>query len=219
MPEKNGAYFLSILQRDLVVPGMWDPHSYREHESRKLVDYVQITKIGRSGAPSADLTPIEYRHLHGRNVPTFAFYEQAPAERSRFPSVGEVCLLFGTMRAYLGNALVTPHGSWIGHTSPVRFPVKSEFVRVEPKDGLHYFWWAFLQSTPFLRSLPVGSGGTRPRLPPDHLMNTPVLYVPSKTERERLDNAIRDFAEREWREYVAISRMLATSLAPTHHTH
>jgi len=211
MREKNGASFLSILRRDLVVPGVWDPHAYRGQKTRTLAEYINAARVGHSGVASADLTPIEYRYLHGRNVPTFAFDESGDETGHRFPSVGESCLLFGTMRAYLGNALVTPKGTWIGRESSVRFPVKSEFVCVEPHDDLRYFWWAFLQSSTFLRSLPVGSGGTRPRLPPEHLLSTSVR-VPGNAERERLDHAIRGFAEREWREYVAIKRMLASAL-------
>ena len=102
-------------------------------------------------------------------------------------------MLFGTMRAYLGNVVVTPQAKWIGEESTFVFAVKSEFLQIIPKDGLVYFWWAYLQSQSFLHSLPIGSGGTRPRLHSSGLAQTPV-EVPSKDVREKIHTELYDFA-------------------------
>ena len=116
----------------------------------------------RAAAPK--YAPIEYRHIHRGTIPVFTL-ELAPGMPiERIPASGEGCLLFGTMRAYLGNALVTPKAAWLGEASPLFFPVKSEFVHIAPKDGLTYFWWAFLQSPRFLQSLPIGSWRDAPAI-------------------------------------------------------
>jgi hypothetical protein len=115
------------------------------------------------------------------------------------------------MRAYLGNALVTPKAAWLGEASPLFFAMKSEFVQVTPKDGLAYFWLAFLQSAKFLQSLPVGSGGTRPRLDRELLLRTPV-EVPVKSVREQIHRFLWGCAERAWRDYVEVERLLNSTI-------
>jgi hypothetical protein len=76
--------------------------------------------------------------------------------------------------------------------------VKSEFVRVEPTDGLIYFWWAFLRSPEFLDRLPTGTGGTRPRLSMETLLATPV-DVPQPGTRTQIHTQLRECAMEEWR--------------------
>ena len=120
---------------------------------------------------------------------------------SKYPMVGEQELLFGTMRAYLGNVLVTPKAEWIGCRGPLFFPVKSEFVCVEPDDNCVYFWWAFLRSSDLLSNLPLGSGGTRPRLRRESFLQTPVK-VPGLETRRAIHERLKECAEREWKEYV-----------------
>ena len=127
------------------------------------------------------------------------------------PELREGVLLFGTMRAYIGNVVVTPVADWIGERSPFVFAVKSEFVQVVPKDGLVYFWWAYLQSQPFLHSLPLGTGGTRPRLHASALAQTPVA-VPTRDVRERLHAQLQDFAVSLWSQYVATERLLEETI-------
>ena len=111
------------------------------------------------------------------------------------------------MRAYLGNVVVTPLGDWIGERSPFGFAVKSEFVQVVPKDGLVYFWWAYLQSQFFLHSLPIGTGGTRPRLHASAMAQTPV-EVPTREVRERIHLQLLGFAASLWSQYLDAERLL-----------
>ncbi|HKP11020.1 MAG TPA: hypothetical protein VJZ91_02880, partial [Blastocatellia bacterium] len=108
-------------------------------------------------------------------------------------------LLLGTMRAYLGNIIVTPRAAWLGRKGPLSFAVKSEFVRVAPRDGLVYFWWAYLRSAAFLARLPAGSGGTRPRLQPDALAAA-CVNVPELEKRAAIHARLAECAAREWRE-------------------
>jgi restriction endonuclease S subunit len=115
------------------------------------------------------------------------------------------------MRAYLGNVLVTPRASWIGEKPPVVYAVKSEFLQIIPKDGFVYFWWAYLQSQSFLHSLPIGTGGTRPRLNQSSLAQTPI-EVPLREVRERIHKQIESFAERFWAEYVRTERLIESTL-------
>lgn len=128
-----------------------------------------------------------------------------------YHGVGEGALLLGTMRAYLGNVVVTPLAEWIGEASPLVFAVKSEFVQIVPKDGLVYFWWAYLQSQSFLHSLPIGTGGTRPRLQGDALAQTPV-EVPNRDIREKINGEFHDFAAILWSQYITTERLLEETI-------
>jgi restriction endonuclease S subunit len=105
------------------------------------------------------------------------------------------------MRGYLGNIVVTPKVEWLGLPAPLWFAVKSEFVRINPKDGLLYFWWAYLKSPAFLHNLPVGSGGTRPRLQPESLAQMPV-NVPPLSVRRKVHEQLETLAASGWREFV-----------------
>jgi len=208
--KKNGTFFLSVVQADALRSGVWDPYAYREQmQSETLEHFVSVQKVqGRSSRIAAfKYSPIEYRHIHRGTIPVFTLELTGGASTERVPLVGEGCLLFGTMRAYLGNTLVTPKAEWLGEVSPKFFPVKSEFVQVIPKDGLIYFWWAFLQSPRFLQNLPIGTGGTRPRLDRELLLHTPV-EVPLKPVRENIHRALTAYAERAWRGYIEAETLL-----------
>jgi hypothetical protein len=208
--KKNGTYFLSVVGADALRAGVWDPYAYREQmQSETLEHFAAVQKVqGRSHRITAfKYLPIEYRHIHRGIIPVFTLELSGRAAVERVPVVGEGRLLFGTMRAYLGNALVTPKAAWLGETSPMFFPVKSEFVHVVPKDGLLYFWWAFLQSPRFLQCLPIGSGGTRPRLDRELFLRTPV-EVPVKAVREKIHHCLAGYAERAWRDHVQAEELL-----------
>jgi hypothetical protein len=212
--KKNGTFFLSVIAADSLRAGVWNPYAYREEmQSETLEHFASVQKVqGRSyRVATPKHSPIEYRHIHRGTIPVFTLELASGTSSERVPIIGEGCLLFGTMRAYLGNAIVTPKASWLGETAPLFFPVKSEFVHVTPKDGLTYFWWAFLQSPRFLQSLPIGSGGTRPRLDRDLLLRTPV-EVPIKSVREKIHRALSGCAERAWRDYVVAEELLNSTI-------
>jgi len=212
--KKNGTFFLSVVAPDALQAGVWNPYSYREEmQSETLEHFASVQKVqGRSPRVGGlKYLPIEYRHIHRGTIPVFTLELANGMQPERVPVIGESCLLFGTMRAYLGNALITPKASWLGESSPMFFPVKSEFVHVAPKDGLVYFWWAFLQSPKFLQSLPVGSGGTRPRLDRELLLRTPV-EVPVKSVREKIHRCLNAYAERAWRDYIEVEELLNSTI-------
>lgn len=212
--KKNGTYFLSAIRRDALQPGMWDPYAYREKRQADLLEhFVTIKKVRGKGFSSSAFkyAPIEYRHIPRGTIPTFILEPSGSPLAWKADAVGEGCLLFGTMRAYLGNALVTPRAAWIAEKSPFFFAVKSEFVQVIPKDGLLYFWWAFLQTPAFLQGLPIGTGGTRPRLDPCSFLQTPV-EVPVRPVREKIHHQILIYAETAWREYVNAEQLLTSTL-------
>ena len=212
--KKNGTFFLSVVAPDVLQAGVWNPYAYREEmQSETLEHFASVQKVlGRSTRVSGfKYLPIEYRHIHRGTIPVFTLERACGLQTERFPVIGESSLLFGTMRAYLGNALVTPKASWLGETSPMFFPVKSEFVHVTPKDGLVYFWWAFLQSPKFLQSLPIGSGGTRPRLDRELLLRTPV-EVPVKSAREKIHRCLNACAERAWCDYMEAEELLNSTI-------
>jgi hypothetical protein len=212
--KKNGTYFLSAIRRDALHPGIWDPYAYREKRQAELLEhFVTIKKVRGKGFSSSAFkyAPIEYRHIPRGTSPTFILEPSGSPLAWKADAVGEGCLLFGTMRAYLGNALVTPRAAWIAEKSPFFFAVKSEFVQVIPKDGLLYFWWAFLQTPAFLQGLPIGTGGTRPRLDPGSFLQTPV-EVPVRPVRERIHHQLLSYAETAWREYVSAEELLTTTL-------
>jgi hypothetical protein len=199
---KNGVAFLALVPAADVDPAVWDPHvhAHTAADQPPLREFVRASKPTRDRAVAtamvAPWAAIEYRHVPSSSYGTFAF---EPSDQSRtFPLVGGECILFGTMRAYLGNVLVTPNPTWLGMPEDTTYPVKSEFLVVEPLDGLAYYWAAFLRSTEFLRRLPPGGGGTRPRLSIDALLDLPVgPHI--MNARENIDRALRGLAEQEWR--------------------
>jgi hypothetical protein len=212
--RKNGTYFLSAVSRNALNAGIWDPHAYREKRQTELLErFATVRKVRGNGLSSTAFkyAAIEYRHIPRGTIPTFILEPLASTLTWKAEAVGEGCLLFGTMRAYLGNVLVTPRAAWIGERNPFLFAVKSEFVQVVPKDGLVYFWWAYLQTSAFLQGLPIGTGGTRPRLDPSSLLQTPV-EVPMRTVRERIHDQFSRYAETAWREYIRAEQLLTSTL-------
>jgi hypothetical protein len=182
-------------------------------QSETLAHFAGIRKVQGHGfrCSAFRYSPIEYRHIHRGTVPVFILEPTISTLGEKVCAVGEQSLLFGTMRAYLGNVLVTPKASWLGEKAPLFFAVKSEFVQVMPKDGLHYFWWAFLQSPAFLQNLPVGSGGTRPRLDREQILQTPIA-VPPHPVREKVHRSLSAYAQRAWRDYIAAEQLLNSSI-------
>lgn len=213
--KKNGAYFFSIVDRDSIRPGIWDPSSYRERKQSQTLGYfTAIESLRKASLPRLNFryAPLEYRHITRGRIPLFTLEPAGTRLETSCNGVGEGALLFGTMRAYLGNVVVTPHAKWIGEGSPFVFAVKSEFLQIIPKDGLTYFWWAYLQSQSFLHSLPIGSGGTRPRLHSSGLAQTPV-EVPSKDVREKIHSELYDFAANAWSKYVKTEKLLEETIS------
>lgn len=212
--KKNGSFFLSILDRAALRTAIWDPYSYREKKQTQTLGYfasVEILKAVTLPRHAFRFAPLEYRHIGRGHVPAFLLESSGGGLQSSCHGVGEGALLFGTMRAYLGNVVVTPRAEWIGEKSPFVFAVKSEFVHVVPKDGLVYFWWAYLQTQSFLHSLPIGTGGTRPRLHALSLSQTPV-EVPSRDVREQLHAQIEGFAASLWSQYMTTEQMLENTI-------
>lgn len=208
LAKKNGSFFARTVKRENFVSTLWDPHHYRQNGlKKKLQDYVDVIKPGNGNCKSTPFEPIEYRHIPRGDYLTFAVEPNQNLASTRWPCVGEQQLLFGTMRAYLGNVLVTPKAEWLGLNNPLFFAVKSEFLQVIPKDNYLYFWWAYFRSSTFLRTLPLGGGGTRPRLHREGLLATPVS-VPDAERRKSIHEELKDYAEREWKESVGKAEIL-----------
>ena len=201
---KNGSTYISIVERADFVSGNWNPSSYRHGESEdKLSDFADVKRAeGRKtkGAVSP-YAPIEYRDIPAGVFLTFSLTTLNPLDASpKYAFVKEQSLLFGTMRAYLGNVIVTPKASWV-RKEHVTFTIKSEFVEIIPHDGLVYFWWNYLRSASFLSLMPAGDGGTRPRANAESLLNIPVT-VPPLEERRKVNDKLLDLAEKAWDNYI-----------------
>lgn len=208
---KNGITLLSIIDRDKMISGIWDPYFYREnHTGKQLSDFVSIRKIDGKRINTSDLKfePIEYRNIPKDKFLTFSLEKRKKNIRRKFSVIAEQILLFGTMRAYLGNVLITPKAEWIELKSPVFFPLKSEFVEILPIDDLIYFWWAFFKSSSFLQSLPTGSGGTRPRATQESLLKTPV-FIPDIDIRKEIHQNLLILAEKAWNDHVVKEKLLS----------
>jgi hypothetical protein len=203
MMSKRGTAFVCIVEDRQRQPAVWEPHGYRSAEaSGKLGDYVEVRRLRRlSSGPRSPFRALEYRDISRGDHLTFTLEDNPPQASAKLCEVGEQELLMGTMRAYLGNIIVTPHAEWLARKRPLAFAVKSEFVQVVPRDGLVYFWWAYLRSAMFLTKLPTGSGGTRPRLQPEALVATAVS-VPDMKKRAAINEQLEDCAAREWREML-----------------
>jgi hypothetical protein len=200
MMDKRGTTFVCIVGDRQRRPAVWEPHAYRgTGASGRLADYVDVHSLRRmSSAPPSPFRAIEYGDISRGDHLTFMLEANSQRVTVKHAAVGEQELLFGTMRAYLGNLIVTPRADWLERQRPLAFAVKSEFVRIAPRDGLIYFWWAYLRSAMFLTKLPTGSGGTRPRLQPEALLATTVK-VPDLDRRAALHEQLEACAAREWR--------------------
>lgn len=206
---RNGRKFVSVVPSTQRIPGVWDPFAYRGEHGDTLARYVRMDRprIRARSIQAQPFAPIEYKHLSRSPSLTFALETEGKSEERRLPSVSEQVLLFGTLRAYLGNALVTPKGEWLGVTGRVEFGLRSEFLELTPADGLSYFWLAFLRSPDFLGKLPVGGGGTRPRASRERILETPVL-VPDEGKRHEINTRLEALAEKEWRIRTAVQEAL-----------
>lgn len=198
--NKNGTYFVSVVADSQFTSALWDPFAYKSRgDGGVLSDYVSVSKIESKRIPHGftRFRPIEYRDLPGGDYLSFSLDREDTLSRKIAPAVIEGTILFGTMRAYLGNIAVTPMAEWIGAEGPVFFETKSEFAAVKPDDGLTYFWLVYLRSRHFLQHLPLGSGGTRPRLDPTALDAVPVS-APDLQTRQDIHNRIKELARCEW---------------------
>jgi hypothetical protein len=209
MMSKRGTLFVRIVEERERLPAVWDPHAYRGAKASALFgDYVEVRGLRRStGDASSPFRPIEYGDISGGDHLTFKLEEANQSGASSFSVIGEQALLMGTMRAYLGNIIVTPRGAWLGRRGPLSFALKSEFVQLVPRDGMVYFWWAMVRSAAFLANLPTGGGGTRPRLQPAMLAATPVR-VPELEQRTTINEQLEKSAAREWREWQRLRAIL-----------
>jgi len=206
--SKQGTSFYCIVEESDRQTGLWDPNRYRAVEgSGALGDYVEVRELRRlSAAPASPYRAIEYRDISRDDHLTFMLEERTPESLANEPkpkycAAGEQALLMGTMRAYLGNIIVTPRADWLSRARPLSFAVKSEFVEIVPRDGQVYFWWAYLRAASFLAALPAGGGGTRPRLQADVLTGAAV-NVPDLEKRATIHRQLAICAAREWREML-----------------
>ncbi len=207
---KHGKLFISTVSESEFIPSVWDPYVYRRNGERDtLSHFATIEKASTKPAAPASLPfcPIEYRDVSHGHYLSFVLRPKGDGDSINLPVVGEGELLFGTMRAYLGNVVVTPLAEWVGRKPPVYFQVKSEFVVVSPRDELSYFWLVYLGSKSFLENLPLGSGGTRPRLHPGALGQTPVKVPPLRIRKE-IHIKVEELARNEWQGYFRIASTL-----------
>lgn len=212
--SKNGTLFISMIDVDEFIPATWDPYAYRQNgESKILSDFVEVHRLTsrRHKGVFSPFRPIVYKHIHNGHYLSFTLEYNEKKNACHLPTVGEQTLLFGTMRAYLGNVLVTPMAEWIHNTAPLHFHVKSEFVIVSPHDNFPYFWLSFMKSQPFLQQLPIGAGGTRPRLQADTLAKTPV-HIPPLDVRKHIHDTLKGLAREEWRNCLKIQAAIHSML-------
>ena len=209
--KKNGSTFVSILSADKLQSGIWNPYNYKytDSHSNPLSDYAIIKKVigTKRHIRYFDYAPIEYKHIPKGDLVNFILEEKPKDIKGNFPFVGIDTLIFGTMRAYLGNACVTPLGSWIDKPDNFKYAINSEFVEIEPLDGFKYFWWVYVKSHSFLEELPTGSGGTRPRVSPELLENIHV-NVPDENERFEINEEVKNLAKSSWEIYIKNKRVL-----------
>jgi hypothetical protein len=197
--KKNGFTFVSIVETCKMESGVWNPSYYKENQNgSSLSDFAMVQKIEhlKQDISLCEFAPIEYKQLPKGELLTCSLEDNHLTE-GRYSVVGEQILLFGTMRAYLGNVLVTPKSEWLGKTSPIFFPINSEFVKVIPKDGFVYFWWSYFKSPQFLNQMPTGNGGTRPRISAESLSQIPVS-VPPIEQRAKINHLLLNLAQQAW---------------------
>ncbi len=206
---KNGITFTSIISQEKFENGIWDPFHYRNSNTSEVLNkYVTISKIAQRGNVNhLKYAPIEYKDIPRGNIIGFNLLKQSSSPNKTLPIVPNETLLFGTMRAYLGNVLVTPKSEWLS-SSKSWFAVNSEFVQIIPKDDLIYFWWAFFKSPSFLCTLPTGTGGTRPRTSVDQLLNTAII-VPNIEKRNEIDTELKSIAKNYWEQALKLENTLS----------
>ena len=212
--RKNGQYFVSVIETADFMPATWDPYAYRRTAGASVfADFATAKKVEtKQVAPERlPFAPIEYRDIPGGPYLSFMLRPSHGAKARRLPMAAEGELLVGTMRAYLGNIIVTPLAEWVGQDGPVHFAVKSEFISVSPHDGLSYFWLAYMRSASFLSHLPPGHGGTRPRLRPEGLSRT-LVGVPGLEVRRAVNDELQRLAREEWEIYCRSASLCSSAL-------
>lgn len=203
---KNEKSLKLFVNEDEYEKGIWNPYYYRGLRSEvNLSDYVIVRTIKKKKLEISHINfeAINYGDIIKGNSLIFNLKKtkKGPKKQAKkLNVVGEQAILFGTMRAYLANIIVTPRAAWIGMEAPQYFPVKSEFVEVIPKDNLVYFWWAYFHRQEFLDNLPKGSGGTRPRVKPNMIESMPVC-VPNIDVRREMNTKLSRIAELDWKSY------------------
>jgi len=203
---KNGFTFITIHPAAKLLPGVWNPYNYKyceKEDSRPFSDFAEIQKVNRKkiDVKHFEYAPIEYKHIPKGDLLTFTLEEKSENLKGKYSYVIENTLLFGTMRAYLGNACITPYGEWITKTRNLKFAVNSEFSAIFPFDNFKYFWWAYVKSFNFLKEMPTGSGGTRPRVSSE-LLSEVRVNVPSKIERQIINETLKSIAQASWANYI-----------------
>ncbi len=211
---KNGFTFISIVSSDNYQSGIWDPYKYKNLDNNDLLslgEFVNIKKVnGRKiDAKHSDFLPIEYKHIPKGDLLTFNLEETLSTSKGKYSYVNEHTLLFGTMRAYLGNACITPLGKWIEKSANTKYLTNSEFVKISPHDKCNYFWWAYMKSIDFLRNMPTGSGGTRPRVSAELIADIRVI-VPPIDERLKINKKLETLAEVSWGNYFQGKNIMKT---------
>lgn len=95
--------------------GIWNPFHYRNSDaSEALNKNLTISKIAQQGnVKHLKYAPIEYKDIPRGNIIGFNLLKQSLSPNKKLPIVPNETLLFGTMRAYLGNVLVTPKSDWL----------------------------------------------------------------------------------------------------------
>lgn len=209
---KNGFTFITIHPAAMLESGVWNPYNYKyseQEDSRLFSDFAEIQKVNgkKVDVKHFDYAPIEYKHIAKGDLLTFTLEEKPESLKGNYSYVEEDTLLFGTMRAYLGNACVTPYGEWITKTRNFKFAVNSEFVTIFPFDSFKYFWWAYVKSFNFLKEMPTGSGGTRPRVSSE-LLSEIRVNVPSETDRQKINETLKSIAQVSWSNYIKCKNVL-----------
>jgi hypothetical protein len=210
--KKNGKYFATVINQNQYKPSVWDPYLYRDtNGGYSLSQFVSVQRAGKKAQKHYHIPfrSIEYRDILGGECLSFTL-EKGEYSNSQLV-VAENTLLFGTMRAYLGNIVVTPLAEWVNQKSPLYFTVKSEFFAIYPFDELHYFWLVYLRSKKFMELLPVGSGGTRPRLTIDSFEQTPI-DLPELQDRRKIHDKIKELACVEWKTRIAVAETVNSLL-------
>ena len=134
--KKNGKNFLLNLKTNNFEAGTWDPNYYLGFSKKKsLKNFAQILKLSECAKKTDKyyLNPIEYKNILSERHLIYNI-EDSVRTKKRYFCVEEQTLLLGTVRAYLGNIIVTPMASWIGQKKGFVFPINSEFLAIKPKD-------------------------------------------------------------------------------------
>ena len=124
---KNGTSFTKVIDYNCFINGIWDPYYYKNSSSKNRLDkYVDFSKNFSYKYPlkSFKFLPIEYKNIPKGNFLTFELNRNTfETDNSKYYAVPENTLLLGTMRAYLGNIIVTPKSVWLNQRN-IWFPIK-----------------------------------------------------------------------------------------------